>query len=131
MMITNLTNNSSNKKRPIPRTEEHRKHLSLSAKKWRAVPTNKERMSKIQTGIHRRSRSEESKKKISESTKRYYLNKRKIGKDKEVGDNKPDLSPGKIRFGICKGFCYRLCIFPENSLIEFIGCIKKLLRVIL
>ena len=31
-------------------TEEHRKHLSISAKKWWAVPTNKERMSKIQTG---------------------------------------------------------------------------------
>jgi hypothetical protein len=52
-----------------------RKHLSISAKKWWAVPTNKERMSKIQTGIHRRNWSEEYKKRLSESMKRYYRNK--------------------------------------------------------
>jgi hypothetical protein len=43
-----------------------------------------------QSAWGQRSWSEESKKKISESMKRYYRNKCKIGKDKEVGDNKSD-----------------------------------------
>jgi hypothetical protein len=61
--------------RTSPITKEHRKHLSKAVKEWWAIPENKERMRSIQTGIHRRGWSEESKKKISESMKRYYRNK--------------------------------------------------------
>ena len=56
-------------------TDEHRKHLSIAAKSWWAIPTNKERMAKIQTGTHRRKWSEESKKKLSDSMKLYHGNK--------------------------------------------------------
>jgi hypothetical protein len=53
-------------------TKLHKQHVSDVIKKWWAVPTNKERMSKIQTGIDRRNWSEESKKRLSESMNLQY-----------------------------------------------------------
>lgn len=41
-------------------------------------PLNKKRMSEIQTSIHRRKWSKKSKKRLSESMKRYYRNKHRI-----------------------------------------------------
>jgi hypothetical protein len=63
-------------KRTSPRTEEHREHLSIAAKEWWAIPENKERMRVAQTGTHRRGRSDESKKKMSDSMKRYWKRKK-------------------------------------------------------
>jgi hypothetical protein len=58
-------------------TKEHRKHLSEAIKAWWSKPENKERMSLIQTGIHRRPWSEESKKKYSKSLRRYWKRRKK------------------------------------------------------
>jgi hypothetical protein len=63
--------------RTKPATAEHRKHLSISVTAWWAIPENKERMRLIQTGIHRRGWTAESKKKTSDSMKRYYRNKKR------------------------------------------------------
>jgi hypothetical protein len=53
-------------------TKEQRKHLSEVVKAWWSKLENKERMRLIQTGIHRRSWSEEAKKRYRESLKRYW-----------------------------------------------------------
>jgi hypothetical protein len=58
-------------------TEKHRRHLSISAKKWWSVPENKQRMQLAQTGVKRSPWSEESRKKVSEGLKRYYRNKKR------------------------------------------------------
>ena len=59
-------------------TKLHRQHVSDAIKKWWSSPLNKKRMSEIQTGIHRRKWSKKSKKRLSESMKRYYRNKHRI-----------------------------------------------------
>jgi hypothetical protein len=69
----------SNRKSPPPCTEEHRKHLSQSIKRWWSVPENKERMRRTHIGRHFGggwSLSEAQRKQISETLKQYWKNRR-------------------------------------------------------